>query len=185
MRDLQIPISRGDIQIKAKEQIIQYNPSFAASEGWLEKFISRNKLALRAKTSLAQCHPAQLEDKITQFYKDIQRARQNYPFCFISNMDETPAFFNLVPNKVVDRVGSKDCRVITTGSEKQHITVVLTVMADGQMPPPLVIYKGKRKLKLTGVPDGMIVAVQEKAMMDHKLMQVYLDQVLHPFIKVC
>ena len=69
----------------------------------------RNKLTLRAKTSLAQRLPAQLEDKIMQFYKDIQRARQNYPFCFIGNMDETPAFFDLVPNKVVDRVGSKDC----------------------------------------------------------------------------
>ena len=108
---------------------------------------------------------------------------QNYPFCFIGNMDETPAFFDLVPNKVVDRVGSKDCRVITTGSEKRHITVVLTVMADGQMPPPMVTFKSKRKLKLTGVPDGMIVAVQEKAWMDHTLMQVYLDEVWHPFIK--
>ena len=143
----------------------------------------RNKLTLRAKTSLAQRLPAQLEDKIMQFYKDIQRARQNYPFCFIGNMDETPAFFDLVPNKVVDRVGSKDCWVITTGSEKWHITVVLTVMADGEIPPPMVIFKCKRKLKLTGVPDGMIVAVQEKAWMDHKLMQVYLDEVWHPFIK--
>ena len=62
----------------------------------------RNKLALRAKTSLTQRLPAQLEDKIMQFYKDIQRAWQNYPFCFIGNMDETPAFFDLVPNKVVD-----------------------------------------------------------------------------------
>ena len=47
---------------------------------------SVDKLALRAKTSLAQHLPAQLEDKITQFYKDIQRAQQNYPFCFIGNI---------------------------------------------------------------------------------------------------
>ena len=75
MRDLQMPISRGDIQMKAKELIVQHNPSFAASEGWLEKFMRQNKLALRAKTSLAQRPPGQFEKKITQFYKDIQRAR--------------------------------------------------------------------------------------------------------------
>ena len=42
MRDLQMPISRGDIQIKVKELIVQHNPSFAASEGWLKKFMRRN-----------------------------------------------------------------------------------------------------------------------------------------------
>jgi len=126
MRDLQMPISRTDIQIKGKELITPYNP----------KFMDRNKLVLRAKTSLAQCLPAQLEDMITKFYTDVQRVRQkaSYPFCFIGNMDETPAYFDLVPSKVVSRKGAKDCRVITTGSEKRHVTVVLTVMADGRMP---------------------------------------------------
>lgn len=183
MRDLQMPISHTDIQIKGKELITPYNPKFIASEGWLEKFMNRNKLVLRAKTSLA-CLPAQLEDKITKFYSDVQGVRQkaSYPFCFIGNMDETPAYFDFVPSKVVSRKGAKDCRVITTGSEKRHVTVVLTVMADGRMPPPMVIFKGKRKLKLSNVPHGMLVTVQQKAWMDSELMQVYLNKIWHPFI---
>ena len=123
--------------------------------------------------------------KITKFYTDVQRVQQkaSYPFCFIGNMDEIPAYFDLVPSKVVSRKGAKDCRVITTGSEKRHVTVVLTVMADGRMPPPMVIFKGKRKLKLSNVADGMLVTVQQKAWMDSELMQVYLNKIWHPFIK--
>ena len=185
MRDLQMPISRADIQIKGKELISPHCPNFAASEGWLQRFMRRNKLVLRAKTSLAQRLPAQLEEKITQFYTKLQQVQQHesYPFCFIGNMDETPVYFDLVSNKVVDRKGAKDCRVITTGAEKRHVTVVLTVMADGQMPPPMIIFKGKRALKLTNVPDGMVVTVQDKAWMDHELMNVYLNKIWHPFIK--
>lgn len=180
-----MPISCTDIQIKGKELITPYNPVFIASDRWLEKFMNRNKLVLRTKTSLAQRPPAQLEDKITKFYTDIQRVRQkaSYPFCFISNMDETPAYFDLVLSKVVSRKVAKDCCVITTGSEKRHVTVVLTVMADGWMLPPMVIFKGKRKLKLSNVPDGMLVTVQQKAWMDSELMQVYFNKIWHPFIK--
>lgn len=142
MRDLQIPISCTDIQIKGKELITPHNLKFVASDGWLEKFMNRNKLVLRAMTSLARL-PAQLKEKIANFYIDVQRVRQkeSYPFCFIGNMDETPAYFDLVPSKVVSRKGAKDCHVITTGSEKSHVTVVLTVTADGHMPPPMVIFK--------------------------------------------
>lgn len=37
-------------------------------------------------------------------------------------MDVTPVYFDLVPNKVVDRIGVKSCIVKTTGAEKRHIT---------------------------------------------------------------
>ena len=78
-----------------------------------------------------------------------QHLRQkNYPMAFIGNMDKTPVYFDLVPNKVVDRVGVKSCIIRTTGAEKRHITVALTVTANGEMLPPFIIFKGKRQPKL-------------------------------------
>lgn len=82
----------------------------------------------------------------------------------------------------MDRKGAKHCGVITTGTEKRNVTV-LTVMADGQMPPPMIIFKRKRTLKLTNVPDGVVVTMQNKAWMNHELMNVYLNKIWHPFIK--
>ena len=131
--ELQMRISRADIQIKGKELISPHCPNFAASEGWLERFMRRNKLVLTVKTSQAQRLPAQLEEKITQFYTKFQQVQQcaSYPFYLIGNMDETPVYFDLVSNKVVDRKGAKDCCVNTTDAKKRHVTVFLTVMADG------------------------------------------------------
>lgn len=66
---------------------------------------------------------------------------------FIGNMDET-LYFDLVPNKAVDWVGAKPCIVRTTGAEKRHITVALTVTTNGEMLPPFVIFKWKRQPKV-------------------------------------
>ncbi len=122
---------------------------------------------------------------------------------FIGNMDETPVYFDLVPNKVVDRVGVRSCIVRTTGAEKRHITVALTVTANGEMLPPFIIFKGKRQPRLQvcdavtqqywflfelltifsmQVPEGVIVRVQQKAWMDKKLMLVYLKEIWKPYI---
>ena len=81
---------------------------------------------------------------------------------FIGSMVETPVYFDLVPSKVVDRVGAKSCIVRTTGSEKRHVTVALTVTANGEMLPPFIIFKEKRQPKLQ-VCEGIIVKVQQKA----------------------
>lgn len=44
-RDLQVPVSRQDIQHKAL--IKPSNPSFAASAGWMDKFMCRHSLSVR------------------------------------------------------------------------------------------------------------------------------------------
>lgn len=48
------------------------NPNFKASDGWLRKFLARNNLVFRAKTSLAQSLPKDLESKITQFRQKVK-----------------------------------------------------------------------------------------------------------------
>ena len=70
----------------------------------------------------------------------------------------------------------------TTGAEKRHVTLVLTVTASGEMLPPMVIFKGKRALKLD-VPTGFVVAVQEKGWMDQELMKVYINKIVKPYTK--
>ena len=73
-----------------------------------------------------------------------QLGEKNYPMAVIWNMDETPMYFDL-PSKVVDRVGAKSCIVKTTGAEKRHITIAMTVTANGEMLPPFIIFKESGK----------------------------------------
>ena len=46
-RDLQIPVRRQDIQLKATALIAPDHPSFKASNGWVDKFMRRHSLSLR------------------------------------------------------------------------------------------------------------------------------------------
>ena len=79
-------------------------------------------------------------------------------------MDETPAFFDMVPSKSICKTGSKECIVRTSGCEKKHLTIVLSATADGKMLPPMIIFKGKttKTIEKLRVPDGFIVKTQAK-----------------------
>ena len=78
-----------------------------------------------------------------------------YPRSLVGNMDETPAFFDMVPSKSICKTGSEECIVRTSGCEKKHVTIVLSATADGKMLPPMIIFKGKttKTIKKLRVPD--------------------------------
>ena len=90
-------------------------------------------------------------------------------------MDETPLFFDIMPNRVIETKGTKSVVVCTTGREKHHLTATLAVTSDGNILPALVVFKGKRELDFT--EEGVYVRVQEKAWMDEKLMLEWIDLV--------
>lgn len=48
-------------------------PSFVASSGWLQQFISRHGLAIRRKTTDSQKDPKTLKDKLIGYILQIRR----------------------------------------------------------------------------------------------------------------
>ena len=70
----------------------------------------------------------------------------------------------------------------TTGCEKRHFTVVLSVTASGDFLPPMIIFKGKRELSMD-VPKGWIVTVQEKGWMDENLMLRWIRDIYLKYTK--
>ena len=183
MRDLHLPVSVIQVKEKAKQLMQQDAPKFKASDGWAYKFFTRNCFTLREKTSLSQRLPDGLEGKMKAYLLKVQKERRlgRFPSVLIGNMDETPVYFDLIPSKTIDKVGAKSCIIRSTGAEKRHVTVVLTVTADGSMLPHMVIFKGKCKLNLTA-PQGVLLCVQEKAWMDEILMHEYLDHIWQLYV---
>ena len=133
------------LQEKVKNLIKPGNPEFKASRGWIEKFFNRHKLSLRSCTSASQKLPSQLESVLTKFYADAAKFKRigEYPLSLVGNMDETPAFFDIVPSKCIAAKVTKECVVCTSGSETKHHTVVLSATGDGKMLPPMIIFKEK------------------------------------------
>ena len=53
------------LRVKAKE--LSTDPEFKASLGWYSNWKRRHSISMRMKTSLAQCLPADMEDKVVEF----------------------------------------------------------------------------------------------------------------------
>ena len=103
----------------------------------------------------------------------------------IIHLDETPIFWDLVPNQVVDRKGKKTVRVRTTNSEKNRITAVLCCTAAGKLLLPFIIFKGKTKhpLQKVNIPSGAVSTTQVNAWMDEEWMLEWIDKVWSPYVK--
>ena len=181
LRDLHVPVSVLALQEKAKGVVQPHNPDFNASRGWVVKFFQRHRLSLHSRTSVSQKLPRQLEESISKFYADAGRFMRigKYPRSLVGNMDETPAFFDMVPTK------SRECVVRTSGNDKKHITIILSAAADGTLLPPMLIFKGKteRTIGKLRVPEGFVVKTQEKAWMDEDLTIVWLDEIWVKYVK--
>ena len=61
----------------------------------------------------------------------------------IGNLDETPLYFNIAPNYSFSQKRKKSIIKRTQSQDKCHVSVILTILANGgKLPPLLIIFKG-------------------------------------------
>jgi hypothetical protein len=107
-----VPITRETIKYKARElcksPITQHH--FKASTGWCVRMMRRG-FSLRKRTSLCRRLPADFEEKLVAFQRHGigLRNKHTYPLSQIGNADETPVYFDMLPNYTVDDTGGKIC----------------------------------------------------------------------------
>lgn len=83
----------------------------------------------------------------------------------IGNADETPVWFDMPSGTTVSQHEAKEVKLISTGSQKAHFTVMLACAADGRKLPPFIIFKRKTMPK-ESFPRDVSVWVNEKGYMD-------------------
>ena len=130
------------LRLKAKE--LSSNPEFKASIGWYNNWKRHHTVSMRAKTTLAQRLPADMEEKIVEFHRFVLRAqrRHDHQLSQILDIDETPMRFELPAIRTLEFTGNQTVRILSCGGDKQSFTVVLAVKANGEKLPPKVILKG-------------------------------------------
>ena len=139
---------------------------FKASRGWLEKFMKRNGLSLRRKTSVAQQDPERLVAKVVSYIIQVRRLqeKQSYAPSHIIAMDETPVCCDMVSETTIDATGKKTITLKTTGHEKSRVSVCLAAKADGTKLKPMVVFKGaKREVAAGSLWSGWSRGVWEPA----------------------
>lgn len=61
----------------------------------------------------------------------------------IINVDETPVFLELIPDKTYNIKGAKNVIIDTNGNEKKHVTLILAISGGGVKLAPVLVFKGK------------------------------------------
>ena len=145
-------------------------------------------LICRARTSIQQKLPPQLQEKLENFTVNMKELREIYKFenTMVINMDETPMYFDMPSSHTVHKKGCREVWIRSTGAEKRRLTVILACTASGDVLPPMVIFKGKRALKNLRFPPGVVrvvVEVQKKGWNDSSFTKVWIQKILCQYTK--
>lgn len=169
-----LPVTAELIRSKAVELAREAGLSreqFKGSVYWVRRFMRRKGFALRRRTSICQKLPEAYEDKLIDFQRYVIRLRQQHGYMLgqIGNADETPVWFDMPSSTTVCERGSKEVKLLSTGSEHSRFTVMLACTADGTKLPPFIIFK-RKTLPKEPFPRDVVVRVNEKGYMDETLM---------------
>ena len=62
----------------------------------------------------------------------------------IGNVDETPIWFYMTYNTTISKIREKSVKVRTLVRERLEVSLILSILADGEKLPPLIIFKGTK-----------------------------------------
>ncbi|KAF0702045.1 hypothetical protein AaE_016159, partial [Aphanomyces astaci] len=98
------------------------------------------------------------------------------------NTDETPVYYDMPPTKTLSERGNS-ARVKEAQKHSERVSVLLSIRADGEKLPPLIIVKGTPGGtidydELPTYPPGAVYVVQKHAYMDHDVWAIYLREIL-------
>ena len=118
----------------------------------------RNNLVHCRVTSIGQKVPKNAIEIADQFLEDMKNIGE---FVNLTNMDETPCYFDIPPSSTIDKKGVQTVKVKTTGVE-HRFTVALTAGVkktengfNSFRLPPLLIFKNLVKAPPGKYPTGM------------------------------
>ena len=134
---------------KCKE--MELPPTFTASIGWVQKFMTRHELCIRRKTTESQKDPEKLIDKLIAYVLQARRLRVKFSYSDsdIIAMDETAVWQDMLSNTTVDSIGHNTIAMKTTGHEKTKVSVCLTAKADGTKLKPFIFFPGAKRNQIT------------------------------------
>ena len=115
-----------------------------------------------------------MEEELSGFYEMSAKFLKIREYlALVGNMDETPVFLDMVPNKSFAKKGAKSVIVRTSACEKKRVAVPF-IATGGDISPPMIIFPGKNDGTSKGltVPDNLCIVTQEKAWRNERLMMV-------------
>ena len=169
--------------------------SLAARTQVISRWMAQNRLTIRTGTHEAQQDPRVTLSEALDFIVHIARpavdpSLRHRDKRFIINMDQTPVFFSMHATTTVATVGEKTIHIRTAKQGAQRATVAVAFTAAGNQLKSLIIFKGKEltaggrilSKELKSYPAEATYATQEKAWMSERMMLLWVETVLKPYV---
>ena len=107
---------------------------------------------------------------------------------FILNMDQTPVPFSFHSKRTLEQLGSRTVNIRKSTNDTKRVTCAMTVTASGLVLTPMLIFKGAAggRIEKREVPTyvkDIHYGIQSNAWMDERMMLMWVQQVLKPYVK--
>jgi hypothetical protein len=140
-------------------------------------------------THESQKAPSEMQ-KLAEDYMDTVRPlllQGNRSLDYIINMDQTPVPFTFNAKRTLELVGRSTVHIRKSTSDTKRVTCALTVTASGRLLTPLLVFKGTpggriEKSEFSTFPNDALYACQGNAWMDEKVMLLWVEKVLKPYV---
>ena len=121
--------------------------SLVAQNAVVGRFVKRMGLSRCAATHTAQKYYKETQEESTHFIEFMRTKIAGKDPCDIINMDQTPIPYSFHLNKTLENKGTRSIHVRASTSDRERVTLAVTLDASGSMLPPMLIFKGTRAHK--------------------------------------
>ncbi|CAM9801881.1 unnamed protein product, partial [Heterosigma akashiwo] len=144
-RDLNLIVMKSSIQgvalnIARRDGV---DPSFKATEHWVDGFMVRHKLSLRRASTLFKLTDDKIVEKAVNYklyIEQLRRIRDGDFWCHDCHVfDETAVYAGQMSNTTIDRKGRSCVGIPANGYESERVTVMLHFDLGGRKGKPIII----------------------------------------------
>ena len=150
----ELATSNLEVQEELERNIVGGPDEFFASRGWMVRFMRRNQLSFRRKTTQGQHRPITESYLIRNFILFVRamRIKNRYLETDLIAMDETAVWLDSPGDTTITPIGARTIKVKTTKHEKNRVTVCLSARANGAKTDPGLFLRGSVLREILPMP---------------------------------
>ena len=191
LREMGMAVTHLMIVLKASTLSSDFaDKSVKARFSAVRRFTKHHSLVYRMGTHVSQRHPEEMEEEARDFLMDVRKkvVGPHRDKRWIINMDQTPVYFTMNQKTTLNTVGARTVHVRTSTNDTKRATVAVTITASGWLLPTVTIFKGAPMGRIATTefatyPDGHFYACQKNAWMDERVMLLWAEKVLKPYVE--
>ena len=143
---------------------------------------------MRMATHVIQKLCSKSGEEITLYLSKIQKIKmdnlslrsKSKTILMFGNFDEVPLQFDMVSGRTYDFQGKKEICIQTTSGVKMRVTVLMSILSNGKVLPPLFVFKTKKAIPKeiqSKYADSALVFSNAKGWISEDLILIWLERI--------